>query len=252
MNDLGLVSIITPCYNSEEFISQAIDSVISQTYSNWEMIIVDDCSTDNSATIIQEYAKKDIRIRYLKTKCSSGSPTLPRNMGIKEAKGRYIAFLDSDDLWLSNKLMSQIPLFKDDRVGIVYSYYEKMNEDGKKKGRVVKSKPLHSYKSLLYGNEIGCLTAVIDVSKIGKCYFQYIGHEDYALWLSILRKGFVAKNVQQVLGYYRVRKVSVSSNKLRVILWVWNIYRRSEKLALGQSVFYLCSDLVKSFFKYLK
>ena len=247
-----LVSIITPCYNSSAFISQTINSVLSQTYTNWEMIIVDDCSTDNSAEIIKKYCDKDPRIKYLKTDIASGSPTKPRNMGILNAKGRFIAFLDSDDIWVSNKLELQLPLFRDNNVAIVYSYYEKMSENGIYTGRVIKSNTYHTYKTLLYGNEIGCLTAIIDVGKTGKCYFQNIGHEDYALWLSILRTNFIAKGVQCVLGFYRVRKSSVSSNKIKVISWVWHIYYKVEKLPIIVSLFYLCSDLMKSFVKSLR
>lgn len=247
-----MVSIITPCYNSELYISIAIESVIAQTYSDWEMIIVDDCSTDKSALIINKYCQKDYRIKYKKTDSPSGSPTKPRNIGIAEAKGRYIAFLDSDDIWTPDKLMKQLPLLEDPKVAIVYSYYEKIDEAGNEAHRLVKSSSMHSYKSLLYGNEIGCLTAIYDTGKVGKCYFQYIGHEDYALWLSILRKGYIAKGVQAPLGRYRVRKSSVSSNKLKVILWIWYIYRKSEKKTYFESLVYLCSDLTKSFFKYLK
>lgn len=248
----SLVSIITPCYNSSSFISQTINSVLSQTYTNWEMLIIDDCSTDNSAEIIKKYSEKDPRIKYLKTDIASGSPTKPRNMGILNAKGRFIAFLDSDDIWLSNKLELQLPLFIESNVAIVYSYYEKMSEDGKCSGRVIKSRKFHTYRSLLCGNEIGCLTAIIDVNKASKCYFQNIGHEDYALWLSILRTNFIAKGVQCVLGYYRVRKSSVSSNKIKAISWVWHIYYKIEKLPIMESLFYLCSDLIKSFLKSLK
>lgn len=245
----SLVSIITPCYNSSAFISQTIASVISQNYSNWEMIIVDDCSTDNSAEIIKSYSEIDSRIKYFKTEIASGSPTTPRNIGISKAKGRFIAFLDSDDLWLPEKLAIQLPLFEDDNVVIVYSYYKKISEDGKNLSRVIKSSSLHSYQTLLFGNEIGCLTAVIDTTKVDNFSFRHIGHEDYALWLSILKKGGIAKNAEAVLAYYRVREASVSSNKIKVISWVWNIYYREEKLPFLSSFFYLCSDLTKSFMK---
>lgn len=247
-----MVSIITPCYNSELYISDAIESVISQTYSDWEMIIIDDCSTDKSALIIDEYCKKDCRIKYMKTNSPSGSPTKPRNIGIAEAIGRYIAFLDSDDIWMPDKLMLQMPLFEDPKIAMVYSYYEKIDEKGIGAPRLIKSSLRHSYQSLLYGNEIGCLTVIYDTQKVGKCYFQYIGHEDYALWLSILKKGFIAKGVQASLGYYRIRTSSVSSNKFKVISWIWNIYRKNEKLSFFYSFVYLCSDLTKSFFKFLK
>ena len=134
---LPLVSIITPCYNAAPFISQAIESVLAQSFGDWEMIIVDDCSSDDSLSIIQKYARIDSRIRYLRTDKPSGSPTLPRNMGIKEAKGRYIAFLDSDDIWLPNKLSDQLKVFEKSEVAIVFSNYEKVSLGGERCGREV-------------------------------------------------------------------------------------------------------------------
>lgn len=247
----NLVSIITPCYNSEAYISKTIESVLSQTYVNWEMIIVDDCSTDKSAEIIKQYAEKDVRIKYIKTDVASGSPTRPRNIAISHARGRFLAFLDSDDLWEKDKLYLQIPQFIEKNVAIVFSYYEKMSEDGIRSNRFVQSASMHTYSSLLYGNEIACLTAVVDVGKMGKVYFENIGHEDYVMWLSILKKGYIAKNIQKSLAIYRVRKSSVSSNKVRAIKWVWNIYRNVEKKSLFESLGYLVSDLTKSFMKSL-
>ena len=251
MNDYGLVSIITPCYNSEAYISNTIESVISQTYNCWEMIIVDDCSTDNSAVIIKYYAEKDKRIKYIKTKEPSGSPTVPRNIAISCAKGRFIAFLDSDDMWEKEKLDIQIRQFENEDVAIVYSYYRKMTEDGIRSKRIVKSASMHTYSSLLYGNEIACLTAIIDISKTGKVYFENVGHEDYVMWLSILKRGFVAKNTPIALAFYRVRKSSVSSNKIKAVKWVWNIYRNIEGKSIIVSMYYLISDLAKSFKKSL-
>ena len=144
-----MISIITPCHNSQIFLGATIQSVLSQTYPNWELIIVDDCSTDNSVDIIQNYARKDDRIKYFRTDKSSGSPTLPRNIGIEHAKGRYIAFLDSDDAWLPDKLEKQVKLFDDERVAIVFSDYEKMSEEGERNNRVIKAPMKVSYKQLL-------------------------------------------------------------------------------------------------------
>lgn len=249
--DDQLVSIITPCYNSEAYISNTIESVISQTYVNWEMIIVDDCSTDKSADIIKKYAETDKRIIYIKTEVASGSPTLPRNVAISNARGRFIAFLDSDDIWEKDKLYLQLPQLMKKDVAIVYSYYEKITEEGERSGRIVKSAPIHTYSSLLYGNEIACLTAVVDITKVGKVYFEKVGHEDYVMWLSILKMGFIAKNIPISLARYRVRKSSVSSNKMRAVKWVWNIYRNIEKKTLLASIFYSLIDLSKSFKKSL-
>ncbi|MES2544633.1 MAG: glycosyltransferase family 2 protein [Bacteroidota bacterium] len=246
------VSIITPLYNCENFISETIKSVITQTYSDWEMLIVDDCSTDNSRQIVEEFVRTDNRIKYFKTESASGSPADPRNIGIEMAKGRYIAFLDSDDLWISNKLELQIPLFSDEKVGIVFSNYGKINEDGESNGRIIIAPNEVTYFNLLKGNVIACLTSVYDRKKIGKLYFTKQGHEDFALWLAILKKGYVAKNSGHVLAKYRVRKSSVSSNKLKVIKWYYKIYRENEKLSLVRTVYYLMIALSKSFFKYVK
>ena len=182
---LPLVSIIAPCYNAASFISQAIESVLAQLFGNWEMLIVDDCSSDDSLVIIQKYAEQDSRIRYLKTDEPSGSPTLPRNKGIKEAKGRYIAFLDSDDMWLPNKLSDQLKVFEKSEVAIVFSNYEKVNLDGERSGREIIAPCEVDYHLLLKGNCIGCLTAMYDSALTGKMFFKEIVHEAYVCWLSI-------------------------------------------------------------------
>lgn len=246
------VSIITPLYNSESFIAETIQSVIAQTYTNWEMLIVDDCSTDNSKSIIEDFSKHDDRIKYFKTSSPSGSPTIPRNIGIEMASGRFIAFLDSDDLWNSDKLQLQIPLFNDEKVGIVFSDYEKINEEGQSDKRFIFAPNKVSYKDLLKGNVIACLTVIFDSEKLSKLYFTKQGHEDYVFWLSILKKGYIAKNVGHVLAKYRVRKSSVSSNKFKVIKWYYEIYRKNEKLSVPQTLYYLIIALSKSFFKYVK
>lgn len=132
---LPLISIITPCYNASYFISQAIESVLFQSFQNWELIIIDDHSKDNTLAIVQSYCDKDPRIRCLQTEYPSGSPTVPRNLGIKEAKGRYIAFLDSDDAWLPNKLEEQLKAFEDPKVAIAFSNYEKIDQNGERNHR---------------------------------------------------------------------------------------------------------------------
>ena len=215
-----MVSIITPSFNSSAFISQTIDSVLFQTYTDWEMLIVDDCSTDDSASIIKQYSKRDARIKYLKTDLPSGSPCEPRNV------------------WLPNKLEEQLKLFEDADTAIVYSNYEKINEDGERGQRIVTVPPQVSYMELLKGNVIGNLTGIYDTEKVGKVYCSKIHHEDYVLWLSILKKGFVARNTNVVHALYRVRKQSVSANKLAVISWQWNIYRNVEKIGFLKACYY--------------
>ena len=248
-----MVSIITPCYNAEKYLAQTIESVLSQTCQDWEMLIVDDCSSDGSAQIIEEYARKDSRIKYLKTDRRSGSPTLPRNIGIENAGGRYIAFLDSDDLWLPGKLDSQLNAIKKNKdAAIVFSYYEKIAEDGTRSGRVIKSPASVTYDKLLRGNVIGCLTGMYDVDKVGKTYFVNEGHEDYILWLSILKKGYTAVNTEDLQALYRVRESSLSSDKGKAVRWQWRIYRDVEKLNLFKSLFCFTCYAFKAIVKVLK
>lgn len=247
-----LVSIIVPCYNAENTIAQTIESVLRQTYLKWEMIIIDDCSTDSSAFIIKGYEKKDSRIIYLRTNSPSGSPSLPRNVGIEAAKGRYIAFLDSDDMWLPHKLEEQVNFLNDAEIAIVFSDYEKINMEGHRTFRIVKAPLLVNYSLLLKGNCIGCLTAMYDSEKVGKIGFENVGHEDFVLWLSILKKGFKARNTGTVTALYRVGKHSVSSNKLKVLSWQWNILRRVEKLPLYKSCYFYIHYAVRALLKSLK
>lgn len=247
-----LVSIVTPCYNSEKYIAETIESVQAQTYKQWEMLIVDDCSTDNSAEIIKEYAAKDHRIRYYKTEKPSGSPTLPRNIAIEHAMGRYIAFLDSDDLWFPNKLALQIPLFEDEKSVIVFGDYEKINENGKSNDRLILSARKHTYASLLYKDEIGCCTAVWDTKKTGKVYFKFMGNEDYEFWLRLMKTGMVATNCGKVVAAYRVRKGSLSGNKLKSALWIWNLYRNHEHMKRYKAMFYLPINLFRCTVRYIK
>ena len=148
MNDCQcskLVSIIMPMHNSESYVSEAIDSVLAQSYQKWELIVVDDASTDKSRIIVEEYVCRDKRVRLLSNDFPVGMPYAPRNYGIKHAKGDYIAFLDSDDMWLPNKLAEQLPLFKDRRVAVVFSDYEKIDEKGNRAGRCVRTPKLVNY-----------------------------------------------------------------------------------------------------------
>ena len=247
-----LISIIIPCYNASLFIEQTIQSVLSQTYSEWEMLIVDDCSTDGSDRIINEYVKQDKRIKYYKTSSSSGSPVLPCNIAIEKAFGKYIAFLDSDDIWLPTKLEEQLKLFDDDKVAVVYSNYEKINEKGDRSDRIIKAPAEVDYHNLLKSNVIGNLTGIYDTEKVGKVYCQNIHHEDYILWLSILKKGFIAKNTNTVTALYRVRNNSVSSNKIKVLTWQWNILRNVEKLPFYKSVYCFMAYAIKAILKAVK
>ncbi|MCM1138667.1 MAG: glycosyltransferase [Muribaculum sp.] len=247
-----LVSIITPCYNAERVISQAIESVLSQTYQNWEMIIVDDCSTDGSADIIKKYAKQDDRIKYLRTEKASGSPSLPRNMGIDNAKGDYVAFLDSDDLWLPNKLEKQVEFMSKNKASISYSYYEKMSWNGERNNRLIKTSSKSTYKSLLKSNTIPCLTSMITLNVIGDIRFKQIPQEDFCFWLDILKKGYIAYNICEDTALYRVAKDSRSSNKLNMFKGYWNVIRNHQHIPFIECCYFMVTYTILGLKKYLK
>ena len=190
-------------HNSEAYLAEAIESVIAQTYTKWELIIIDDYSTDRSCEIAKTYADKDPRISIHSCQKHTGLPGTPRNQGISYAKGKYIAFLDSDDIWMPEKLTQQLPFFKDVRTAVVYSDYEKIDENSHRSARVITAPKYTDYKHLLYGNVIGNLTGIFDVSKVGKNYFIDIHHEDYAFLLSILKKGYIARNTRTITALYR-------------------------------------------------
>ncbi len=247
-----VVTVIMPCCNAAKYLADSIESVIAQTYQNWELLVIDDCSTDNSAEIVSAYASKDSRIRMFQTERNSGSATVPWNIGIQNAQGRYIAFLDADDEWFPEKLQQQLPLFDSPEVAVVFSNYEKMDAEGKRSGRIVKAPVLLTYQKLLQSNAIGNLTGIYDSEKAGKGHMPDLHHEDYAFWLSILKQGFVAKNTNTVLAAYRVTVKSLSGNKLKAILWTWIIYRKSEKLAFPAACYYFMHYAVRSGLKFLK
>jgi teichuronic acid biosynthesis glycosyltransferase TuaG len=244
-----LVSIITPLYNSEEYVKETIESALSQTYNDWEMIIVDDCSTDKGPGIVQEYAEKDSRISLIKLTKNSGA-AVARNTAIKVAKGSYIAFLDSDDLWTPEKLEKQIQFMEENDYSFTFTSYQQITEDGKKFGKVIKVPSILNYRQALLKNPIGCLTAVYNAEKLGKIYMPLIRkRQDYALWLKILKKGFKGHGLNQVLAYYRVRRNSISSNKVELIKYQWKLYRKIEKLTLIESTFYLSCVIFQKIFK---
>jgi glycosyltransferase involved in cell wall biosynthesis len=233
----SLVSIITPSYKSEKFISQTIESVLAQTYQNWEMVIVDDVSPDNSNEVIKQYVKNDNRIKLIKLEKNSG-PAVARNRAIEEAQGRYIAFLDADDLWKPNKLEKQLAFMDANELALSYSSYELIDEEGGSLG-LFTTKEKVTYEDLLKTCSIGCLTAIYDTKPIGKVYMpNIIKRQDYGLWLKILKKTNHAKGILEPLATYRILKNSVSSNKFKAAYYVWRLYRDVEKLNVYQSCYY--------------
>lgn len=242
-----LVSVIMPTHNDERYLSTSVDSVLAQTFTQWELLIIDDCSTDGTAKLIADYCQRDNRIKSLRTERASGSPTLPRNMGIAHAQGRFIAFLDSDDQWLPTKLARQVPLLQEKTDSVmVFSNYRLMDEDGVQYRQSIVAPPTTNYQQLLKGNVIGCLTVMYDTQKTGKCFFPSLGHEDYALWLSMLKRGGTVYNTNTFEAVYRMKRGSVSSNKLRAMGWQWYIYTRVEQLGTLRSAYYFVNYAIRA------
>lgn len=237
MNEL--VSVITPSFNTARFIGATIESVIAQTYIDWEMIIVDDHSSDESVEIIEEYRRKDSRIKLIRFDKNHG-PAIARNRAIQESQGRFIAFLDSDDLWTKNKLSRQISFMIKNDFSFTYSAYQRIDEFGNLVGHVIEVPEQVTYHELLQTCVIGCLTAVYDSKKIGKIYMPEIRKaQDYALWLKILKTGEIGYGIQENLAYYRIRRHSISRNKVVKAFYQWQIYRDVEKLSLWESLYYM-------------
>lgn len=233
----GLVSIVMPAFNSESTIAQSIDSVLGQSYKNWELIIIDDSSLDATIDIVDRYVQVDQRITIVELEKNSG-PAVARNKGINLSEGEFIAFLDSDDIWFSNKLDVQVESFRRNRVSLVYSSYNLMDKSGKHVGVYMIPDLSSTYQSLLKGCVIGNLTAIYSVRELGKVFMEDVGHEDYTLWLKILKSGARAAGILEPLASYRLDSTSVSANKFRSAYWQWKIYRKVEGIGFFASVFY--------------
>ncbi|UTR11812.1 glycosyltransferase [Evansella sp. LMS18] len=246
-----LVSVITPAYNAEKFIHNTIKSVLAQTYSKWEMIVVDDCSTDSTVKIVREYMQQDERIKLIQLKKNSG-PAVTRNTAIKNARGRYLAFLDSDDQWYPEKLEKQLKYMEENKIAFSFSSYEYMDEKGNPSGKTEPVPELVNYKDLLKQNMIGCLTVMLDTEKTGNIEMVNIrSRQDYTTWLNLTKRGIHAYGLQEVLARYRVVENSLSSNKFKMAKQNWKVYREIENLGLIKSIYYFIYYLFNKFKKYV-
>lgn len=247
-----LVTVIMPVYNAERYMEQSIESIIAQTYQKWELLIVDDGSTDSSVQIMQEYCSRDRRIQMILSTGNEGVASA-RNKGIQAAKGEYIAFLDSDDLWKAEKLEIQIHYMQEHNCGFVYSAYDVIDEKNVYQKTITPYWGKVSYKKLLNTNIIACCTAVIKSEYIKDNLMPQLKHEDYATWLNILKNHqLTAECVPGILASYRLVKGSVSSNKIKTIGWNWRIYRYNQQLGFLRSVRQIISFICMTGFKYLK
>jgi len=231
------VSIITPLYNAEKTIVQTIESVLAQSYKNWEMLIVNDYSSDNSKEIITKYMLVDHRIKYIELQENKGA-AYARNKALEKAVGRYIAFLDADDFWKPRKLEEQIAFMQKKNIALSYTSYDVINQEGEIR-KIFKAKAKISYIDMLKTSQIGCLTAIYDTDKLGKVYMPMIRkRQDYALWLHILKQIGHAEGLQNSLAVYRITKSSLSSNKFKAAQYQWKVYREFEKLSYIKALYY--------------
>ena len=246
------VSIIMPCRNGAKTIADAIRSVQRQTFSDWELIVIDDSSTDGSASIVNNFCEQDSRILLLQNNTPTGFPATPRNVGIQAARGRFIAFLDCDDEWLPTKLEKQLAYFDGTTVSVCYSFYEKISNNGKRTGRVIKVPKYTNYNKLLKSCVIGNLTGMYDTKLVGKIYQRVVRQEDFLMWLEILKCCDKAICCEEVLALYRLSRNSVSASKFKNFTWQWTSYRKELKLGFVYSLWLYINYSISGLIKFLK
>lgn len=234
----GLVSIITPAYNSEKYISDCIDSVLNQTYENWEMIVVNDKSSDKTQEIVESYTNIDSRIRLINLSENSGA-AVARNTALDAAKGRYVAFLDSDDRWKKNKLELQLEFMNNHTYGFSFTSYEYILDENNNTHKLFPVPVSLSFSQALKHTVIGCLTVIIDKEIIGDFRMPLVRRgQDNLTWLMILKKGFIAYGLNASLAEYRKVKGSLSNNKIIALKRQWHNYRHIIELPLHTCIYY--------------
>lgn len=249
----ALVSIITPTYNASKYVLETIHSVRSQTYQNWEMIIVDDASTDDTVEIVSMEIEIDPRIKLIKLEENSG-PAHARNTAISFANGAYLAFLDSDDLWIPEKLEKQLDFMERNKIAFSFTDYRLMKENGKKTDIAFCGPNNLDYNTLLKNTIIGTLTVMINKEMVEeiKMPLDRDCSEDYGLWLQILSTGIVAHGLNEELAYYRKCENSLSSNKFKSAIKTWNTYRKVRKINIPHSLWYFTNYSINALRKHTK
>ncbi|SFG56853.1 teichuronic acid biosynthesis protein TuaG [Sporolactobacillus nakayamae] len=246
----ALVSIITPTFCSEKTIRKTIRSVREQTYPHWELIIIDDASTDRTRELLREAAEKDSRIKLLFLQENRGA-AFARNRALELAQGRYIAFLDSDDCWKTKKIEEQLRFMEMHHYAFTFTGYELMDADGHLLNKLIAAPSRVTYKRMLKNTIVGCLTVMIDRQQIGDFRMPDLrSRQDLATWLSLLKKGTVAYGLNETLAEYRISgKESLSGNKWRAAKKTWFVYRRVEHLPLLASCWYFVNYATNAFIK---
>ena len=247
MNEM--ISIVVPVYNAEKYIVETMDSVLAQTYTDWELVLVLNGCVDSSEEIVKKYKEehKDRNILVIVEHENKGA-AMARNRGVNAASGRYIAYVDADDIWMPEKLEHQLQFMKDKNAAFICSGYEFADENAKGTGKVVHVPAYLTYKEALKNTTIFTSTVMFDTEKLPKEKIQMpnIKSEDTALWWKVLRDGWLVYGLDENLVLYRRPKQSLSSNKVEAIRRVWNLYRKSEKLSVIYSAYNFCFWAVRA------
>lgn len=246
----NLVSVIMPLYNSEKYIDESLKSLINQSYQNWEAIVIDDFSTDSSYDIVFGYSKIDSRIHVSKNSYNIGA-ALTRNKCIDIANGRFIAFLDSDDIWHPKKLKIQINFMLENKYSFTNTSYGKIDENSLKKKYIIRAKGKMLYEDLLIDSP-GNLTVIYDSKVLGKFHIEDVKkRNDYLMWLKVIKKAKILHGIDNILAFHRIREGSISSNKFLLIKHHWHIYRKIEKISLIKSIYVLVIIITKGIIRKL-
>lgn len=244
----NLVSIVMPAYNCEDFIGMTLESIIMQTYINWEVIVVDDCSIDKTAEIVQGYMIKDKRILYYKLDNNSGA-AVARNFAIEHAHGKFMAFLDSDDIWFPEKLSKQIAFMEDNNYFFTCTRYNKIDEEGKDLGRTVSIRKKSNYEDILKKNP-GNSTVIYNTEEIGKVFIPNIRkRNDYVMWLRVIKRTGTLYGMDETLSSHRIRNGSLSKKKANLVLYHWKVYREIEKLSFFKAIYLIVYWVFVTLFK---
>lgn len=237
-----------PAYNTEDFIGITLDSVLNQTYHNWEVIIIDDCSTDNTANVVKSYMTRDPRIRYHKLEKNSGA-AVARNKALELAKGKYMAFLDSDDIWFPEKLTTQIKFMEQNGFHFTCTSYTKIDEQGTSLNRIISAKNKSDYNGILKtcpGNS----TVIYNANYVGKTKIPDIKkRNDYVMWLKVIKKAKKLYGIKQPLSSHRIRTDGISSKKSDLVKYHWKVYRDLENLSFFKSTYLIFYWVIATVFR---
>jgi teichuronic acid biosynthesis glycosyltransferase TuaG len=244
----NIVSIIMPAYCAANYIGAAIRSVQAQKMTNWEMLVVDDGSPDNTRTIVSGYAESDSRIKLI---CQTNAgPALARQAALDVATARYVAFLDSDDYWLPGKLSRQLDFMAERNAAVSFTRFRRINQDGSQVGHLISIPDQLDYRGLLCNTALATSTVIVDRELTGSFKMTNTYYDDYALWLSLLKRGYVAQGLQEDLMRYRVVGQSVSRNKVKSAQMVWFTYRKIEHLSLVRAIWCFAHYALNAWRKY--